>query len=281
MPGSAGAPLSLRRFRFEFFARSFHNTDAGPSIVTGPSSQSPGRPRGRAEAGPSSDRVSNGTSPGLMLWHLQIDPAPGQIDLAGRRVAADAGELGLPSTPPSRSPRSGRRTSSKPMSWTARSSTSCPSRASPTPRPRAPWPCWSTWGSPSRMSGRSGPIGSRGRARACLGWSRGSWPMTRSSRPWSGACRSRSSARGPRIDSPGSRCRSWGSPTPSCSPSARRGSSTSACPSSAPSRPISPGKAASRPTASSRPWRRPGASIARTRRSGGGSTSTAGSSTTS
>jgi phosphoribosylformylglycinamidine synthase subunit PurSL len=31
-----------------------------------------------------------------MLWHLQIDPAPGQIDLAGRRVAADAAELGLP-----------------------------------------------------------------------------------------------------------------------------------------------------------------------------------------
>ena len=31
-----------------------------------------------------------------MLWHLQIDPAPGQIDLAGRRVAADATELGLP-----------------------------------------------------------------------------------------------------------------------------------------------------------------------------------------
>ena len=30
-----------------------------------------------------------------MLWHLQIDPAPGQIDLAGRRVAADAVELGL------------------------------------------------------------------------------------------------------------------------------------------------------------------------------------------
>ncbi|WP_435007292.1 phosphoribosylformylglycinamidine synthase subunit PurL [Tundrisphaera lichenicola] len=31
-----------------------------------------------------------------MLWHLQIDPAPGQVDLAGRRVAADATELGLP-----------------------------------------------------------------------------------------------------------------------------------------------------------------------------------------
>ena len=31
-----------------------------------------------------------------MLWHLQIDPAPGRIDLAGRRVAADAAELGLP-----------------------------------------------------------------------------------------------------------------------------------------------------------------------------------------
>src|SRR3954451_23074507 len=36
------------------------------------------------------------TSPGLMLWHLQIDPGPGQIDLTGRRVAADASELGLP-----------------------------------------------------------------------------------------------------------------------------------------------------------------------------------------
>ncbi len=31
-----------------------------------------------------------------MLWHLQIDPAPGQIDLAGRRVASEAAELGLP-----------------------------------------------------------------------------------------------------------------------------------------------------------------------------------------
>ena len=31
-----------------------------------------------------------------MLWHLRIDPAPGQVDLAGRRVAADAAELGLP-----------------------------------------------------------------------------------------------------------------------------------------------------------------------------------------
>jgi phosphoribosylformylglycinamidine synthase len=31
-----------------------------------------------------------------MLWHLKIDPSPGQIDLAGRRVAADATELGLP-----------------------------------------------------------------------------------------------------------------------------------------------------------------------------------------
>ena len=31
-----------------------------------------------------------------MLWHLKIDPSPGRIDLAGRRVAADAAELGLP-----------------------------------------------------------------------------------------------------------------------------------------------------------------------------------------
>jgi phosphoribosylformylglycinamidine synthase II len=30
-----------------------------------------------------------------MLWHLQIDPAPGRTDLAGRRVVADAAELGL------------------------------------------------------------------------------------------------------------------------------------------------------------------------------------------
>jgi phosphoribosylformylglycinamidine synthase subunit PurSL len=30
-----------------------------------------------------------------MLWHLQIDPAPGQVDVSGRRVAADAAELGL------------------------------------------------------------------------------------------------------------------------------------------------------------------------------------------
>ena len=32
----------------------------------------------------------------LMLWHLQIDPAPGRADLPGERVAADAAELGLP-----------------------------------------------------------------------------------------------------------------------------------------------------------------------------------------
>ncbi len=31
-----------------------------------------------------------------MLWHLQIDPAAGRIDVEGRRVAADAVELGLP-----------------------------------------------------------------------------------------------------------------------------------------------------------------------------------------
>ncbi|HEY2157659.1 MAG TPA: phosphoribosylformylglycinamidine synthase subunit PurS, partial [Isosphaeraceae bacterium] len=30
-----------------------------------------------------------------MLWHLQIDPAPGRVDRAGRQVAADAAELGL------------------------------------------------------------------------------------------------------------------------------------------------------------------------------------------
>ena len=30
-----------------------------------------------------------------MLWHLQIDPAPGQVDVSGRRVAADAAELGI------------------------------------------------------------------------------------------------------------------------------------------------------------------------------------------
>ena len=30
------------------------------------------------------------------MWHLQIDPAPGVIDRAGARVAADAAELGLP-----------------------------------------------------------------------------------------------------------------------------------------------------------------------------------------
>ena len=31
-----------------------------------------------------------------MLWHLQIDPAPGQVDLSGRRIAADAAELNIP-----------------------------------------------------------------------------------------------------------------------------------------------------------------------------------------
>jgi phosphoribosylformylglycinamidine synthase II len=31
-----------------------------------------------------------------MLWHLQINPAPGRIDRAGRQLAADATELGLP-----------------------------------------------------------------------------------------------------------------------------------------------------------------------------------------
>jgi len=30
------------------------------------------------------------------MWHLQIDPAPGSVDRAGARVAADAAELGLP-----------------------------------------------------------------------------------------------------------------------------------------------------------------------------------------
>ena len=31
-----------------------------------------------------------------MLWHLQIDPAPGRMDIEGRRIAAEAEELGLP-----------------------------------------------------------------------------------------------------------------------------------------------------------------------------------------
>src|SRR4051812_28987821 len=31
-----------------------------------------------------------------MLWHLQIDPAPGRDDRAGRQVVSDAAELGLP-----------------------------------------------------------------------------------------------------------------------------------------------------------------------------------------
>ncbi len=31
-----------------------------------------------------------------MLWHLQIDPAPGRPDRAGLRIAADAADLGLP-----------------------------------------------------------------------------------------------------------------------------------------------------------------------------------------
>ena len=31
-----------------------------------------------------------------MLWHLQIDPAPGRVDRSGRQIAADAAELGLP-----------------------------------------------------------------------------------------------------------------------------------------------------------------------------------------
>ncbi|MBV8381645.1 MAG: phosphoribosylformylglycinamidine synthase, partial [Planctomycetaceae bacterium] len=31
-----------------------------------------------------------------MLWHLQIDPAPGRTDLEGFRVAAEAADLGLP-----------------------------------------------------------------------------------------------------------------------------------------------------------------------------------------
>ena len=32
----------------------------------------------------------------MTLWHLQIEPAPGRLDREGRRVAADAVELGLP-----------------------------------------------------------------------------------------------------------------------------------------------------------------------------------------
>src|SRR6476469_9049391 len=31
-----------------------------------------------------------------MLWHLQIDPSEGRTDLEGNRIAAEAGELGLP-----------------------------------------------------------------------------------------------------------------------------------------------------------------------------------------
>src|SRR4051794_14473660 len=31
----------------------------------------------------------------MSLWHLQIDPAPGESDREGRRVAAEATELGL------------------------------------------------------------------------------------------------------------------------------------------------------------------------------------------
>src|SRR5215212_7874502 len=31
-----------------------------------------------------------------MLWHLQIDPAAGQADRDGVRIAAEAAELGLP-----------------------------------------------------------------------------------------------------------------------------------------------------------------------------------------
>src|SRR3954447_11974305 len=30
------------------------------------------------------------------LWHLQIDPAAGRTDTEGRRIAAEAAELGLP-----------------------------------------------------------------------------------------------------------------------------------------------------------------------------------------
>ncbi|MEO6810830.1 MAG: phosphoribosylformylglycinamidine synthase subunit PurL [Isosphaeraceae bacterium] len=32
----------------------------------------------------------------MMLWHLQIQPIPGQIDLEGRRIESDANDLGLP-----------------------------------------------------------------------------------------------------------------------------------------------------------------------------------------
>ena len=31
-----------------------------------------------------------------MLWHLQIDPAPGRVDRAGHQVVSDAAELGIP-----------------------------------------------------------------------------------------------------------------------------------------------------------------------------------------
>src|SRR5436305_5800503 len=31
-----------------------------------------------------------------MLWHLQITPAAGRLDLEGQRIAADAVDLGLP-----------------------------------------------------------------------------------------------------------------------------------------------------------------------------------------
>src|SRR5690349_21393798 len=33
--------------------------------------------------------------PAVNLWHLRIDPAPGRPDAEGRRVAAEAADLGL------------------------------------------------------------------------------------------------------------------------------------------------------------------------------------------
>ncbi len=191
-----------------------------------------------------------------MLWHLQIDPAPGQIDLAGRRVAADAAELGLPGPwsvgveprvpdrraarpdrsrrgPPDRPGRPGRRvvrdprrpTSSPTPTAKGRSSTSCPSPASPTPRPRAPWPCSATSGFAvenvrtirtyrRRRAGRGSLARLIGRVLA----------NDAVEQAVVGTLAVRPARPGDLVPlRAASRCRSWASPTPSCSTISQKG----------------------------------------------------------
>ena len=235
-----------------------------------------------------------------MLWHLQIHPAPGRPDVTGGRVASEALEIGLPGPWRVESSRGfliegslssgdvqraaaavladpvaetfavrpcgdGRR-----MTGRRRSSTSCPSRASPTPRPRAP-------GDPPRP-------GLRRRERPDDPHLPGRGPGRRAAPPdpaRPGQRRRRAGGRRP----PAVRPARPGAPVPrsAASRSRIRGMDDAALMRLSKRRPALPQprrdaddpgplrrrSAATRPTASWRPSPRPGASTARTRRSRG------------